>query len=589
MRPLKLKSERAQHKDVVTPSTKYLSIVVDTGVVHLTDAYTYAVPAVASISVGHIVEVPFNNRTTTGFVVGESEPVTNPKFITKSLSGGPVFTQAQLHLFRLTSQRYGCGLYDVMRLALPHAAKSAQDTSLELIKEKDKELKRKPIFRPRAITVPIGENRYETVLEFVQSLSHKKLLLIVPNVRDLMPFIAAGFQPISGLSSKSMTAQAYIKANFSTGIFVGLRSSIFLDLEPDDGLIILDDLDPAHYEKHQPTYNTRDVALLRSKYIQIYFIATFHSAEIAKMIQSGWIEERLLKSKKEFQLLSENTKKPLQQLMKDSLKTGSVLLPAVSKSYRLGISCNKCRTQAHCKCGGRIIEQRRGSYHCNVCDKRMDSWVCEACGSNQIRTISRGGGIVAEELARSIPNFPIFHITSDNMMRDIPDKAVVLSTPGLEPHSSFSLVAVTDAEYLLSLPHLRSDELTILRWLNAISQVQDGGTVYISLPPDSHIFQSINKRNWWIYMNPLLASRKEVLMPPFSRIITVRGPENALSRITKILGSSHQYFHRQGQIIVKSDVKESEEVAHGLSSANRIFSLKRQETVRVEIDPFEVN
>lgn len=580
-KPLRLKSEKVGTRHRVTASTQYVNIVVDTGVAHLTNPYTYAVPDNMALEIGHLVEVPFNNLQRKGFVLGPAAEITKAKFVSKQVSTQRFFTESQLHLFERVVKRYGSSLWDTMRLAIPPATKS----NTHFIENPINSAKNLGHY---AWTLELGVDRFDFLRTLIAQLNRKKVVLVLPNERDVAQF-AGEFQVLSSKQSKSERFISYLESNFNAKVVVGMRTSSFLDIPPGGHLIVLDDGDPAHHELHQPTFNSRDVALLRAQELNLHFVSTFHSAEVARLIQSGWLKENRVRSKKKFVIQSDPSNEKVQQRIRDSVKVGRVLMPTTTKSYRLGIACKACRSRASCECGGNIIESKKGLYECNLCRRDVVNWQCASCGSREVVTWSRGGGLQAEELARSITSTHILHITSENIELDIPHKGVVLATSGLEPQVSFKMIAVTNAEKLLSFPMLRADELAMLRWRNAFSLLEDGGTISVSLPSDSLFVRSLVKNDWWILMNQILSLRLEVSMPPYVRIACVNGDKPDLDLIAKTLEENEVVYKESERILVKIEIDRADQVVDSLRSAAHLLSLKRSHHVRLDIDPFIFN
>ena len=584
-RPLRLKSEKVSSKPRVTPHTQFFEVCVDTGVTHLDSPYTYAYNADESsiqITCGTYVEVPFNNRMVRGYVLRPAPEIVNPKFIRRILSKQSLFTAGQLSLFEKVASRYASSLWDVIRLAVPPVSNAA----FFEFKHSNAAAK-KLAHNVRAFSLKIGVDRHKAIYEIALQSKKNKILIIVPNQRDVGPLVNLGAIPVDGGLGKSQTFQSYLKANNDLGIFVGLRSAIFLDMPENSLLLILDDSDPSHHEIRQPTFNTRDVALMRTHEINVGFVSVFHSPEVARLIDSGWIREVAVKGIEKYSVEADPDARSFQRDLKSFSSRGIAVAPLFSKSYRTSIACQKCRSRALCQCGGPVVEIKKGTLSCSVCEKIILDWRCSFCGDREIRTLTKGGSLLAEELARSISNTKIIKITKDIAERvEIPDQCIILSTLGMEPNRNYEYVAITDAERMLSFSHLRSDEIAMLRWLNLLSHLKAGGKIAISLPPDSLVARSIFKNDWWIFMRSILVNRAEVGMPPTYRVIVVRGASKDLQTLQQAIPEKNIVSVNPERIVIRTSLEERDEMAHICHQTSRLISMKRGRSLRIEVDPY---
>ena len=602
LKPLKLRSEKVAVKRSIASSNFIVDVLVDTKVFHLDEPYSYLVPADISeeIEIGSLVKVPFGRVYAEGLVLDRREggSTAGLKFVETSISKSAQISASQLDLFREVSQRYGVPLWDVFRLAVPSYSKTGEKSYLlkseVSIIEDEGELLRV------AVSLKQGGKALHEILSLVASRSATKVLLVVPDEKTLETYVNKGATPLSGALGKSERYANYLKANFSkAGFFVGLRSSVFIDLKSSDLLIVLDESDENMYEKRTPSYNVRDVSLLRAKRHSLCFISSSHSLEIERLVASGWLTEKAVGNSSR-KVISQSAQ-AVHGIVSEGLKKGSVLLLHANKGYVTSFSCNNCRNLALCTCGEKLVLTGKGTAtKCNLCGVVRDSWTCEYCQRSLPRNLGKGVDARAEEYGKSFPRVRVLSSSGQNPVRELPDEAsLVISTPGMEPDGSYAAVLLMDGEQLFGQTGLRSDEVAELNWGRALNKLVDGGTVYVSLVADNPVTQSIMRNSFAKYHSEKINQKASAFLPPLYRLLCIEGSSLEISQISDYLMASALSPSVQllgpmditgsiSRIIVKFDVQLNSEIVRKVYEYNRIRSLQGASLVKVRVDPFDL-
>ena len=599
IKPLKLRSEKVATRQVRAKNRPYVSVIVDTKIFHLDQPYSYFVPEdlSATIEVGSLIKVPFGRTTTEGIVVerGEGPSVSGLKFVEATISNIPVATSRQVALFQAVASRYGSSVWDVVRLALPSF--SATGEKKFKFSRSESALPSLIQFKRQAVTIHRDHEIKKYLGEAKSQFKDGKILVIFPDQKTLNAFSDLADLVLSNEDSKSESYLKYLKANsLESGLIVGLRSAIFIDLRPQDLLIVFADSDPNMFERHVPTYNVRDIALLRAQSVNIVFLGFTHSLEVARLIDKGYLthintkvpERRVFTeaSDREYGYISEG------------LKKGSVLVVHANAGYVKSFSCNKCRNIALCACGSRLILTRNDKgAKCGNCGWRSDRWSCTYCSSDIARVLGMGIERRAEDYGRSFPRVRIIHSSGQNPVSSLPDeKCIVVTTPGMEPTGEYAAVLLLDGEQIFGRVGLRADELAELWWSRAASLVAPKGVLYISLPSSHPMSQSLIRGSFTKAHSESIEQRISAQLPPDFRLITVEGPLQDLMNVRNFFDSFSfdkplsilgPIEGEKARLVIKYPVELGGAVSSKTYEMNRVRSLQGLKPLRVAVDPFD--
>jgi len=608
LKPLKLRSEKVAVKRSIAAENFVAEVLVDTKVFHLDEPYSYLVPALFSdqISVGTLVKVPFGRSNTEGIVLRryETESTAGLKLIDSPISQIPAVTDFQIELFREVAARYGVPLWDVFHLAIPAFSKSGErqyqnSEGFKASSIQSTQNEKSPLMR-EVVTLKQGTNIRDEVANLALRHPDQKILIITPDEKTLRQLNGLGGTSLSGSLNKSERYANYLKANSATnGLFMGLRSSIFVSFSVHDILVVIDETDENMYEKRTPGYNVRDIAFLRSKGQSVVFLSSVHSLEIERVVEAGWFVERSVGSYGK-RVISE-AEESAHGVISKGLKLGSVLVVHANTGYVNSFTCNNCRNLAMCNCGGRLILARDGkATTCSLCATKKESWVCEYCRNSLPRSVSKGVEKRAEDYGRSFPRTRVLSSTGQNPETEVPtENSLVVVTPGMEPQGEYAALLLMDGDQLFSRTGLRSDEQSELFWGSALTKLSDGGVVYVSLPSAHPITQSIIRNSFTKYHLERISQRASAFLPPIFRMAVVEGKPSETAHLFEYLSNleGEVDLHILGpidlpagisRVVIKFDVNANSQIVRRLYEYNRIRSLQGQIPLRVRVDPFDL-
>ena len=609
IKPLKLRAQKVAVRKVKAPLNPVARVIVDTKVFHLDEPYSYLVGEEISstLCVGSIVKIPFGNSLTEGIVIDRNgtDPTAGLKFIDAQISTTAPLTTAQISFFQEVAKRYGCSLWDVLRLALPSFSSTGE-----------KKAKISPTVavaqgagaRGVAITVKQGSLIVEEVLRISRLQSDSKTVVIVPDSKSLQKFSQIANVLLQAESAKSLRYANYLEANYlNDGIVVGLRSSIFLHLNPSDQLIIVDEADSNLYERHMPTYNVRDLALMRATEQKVIFMSACHSLEIERLIDVGYLDSQEVGTYGR-SILSESTSTS-HAVISEGLKRGNVLILHANAGYVQSFACQHCRNLAICSCGEKLLLGRDNkSTVCPMCGAKSANWKCSYCEKSLPRSLSKGVIKRAEDYGRSFPNVRVISASAQSPIQELPaERTLVVATPGMEPEGIYAAICLMDGEQVFGRTGLRSDEQGQLLWSNALCKLANNGEVFVSLAKEHPIVQGLTRNSWRRTHLSEIAARSSAHLPPEYRLISIEGegleignlpvifeemmdsgeirtigpigPITPINPTDRLAGTS--------RLIVKYPVSLGSIVARKVYEINRVRSLQGRKVFRVSVDPYE--
>lgn len=620
VKPLRLKAQRVAKKVAIAPVNPVAQICVDTGVFHLPDTYDYLVPADLHefIVPGVFVKVPFGPNEVMGYVQDRKPSELDPaklKTISKIISPIPLLTEELIEIVALTCERYACKPWDVIRSAIPSRVAASE----KLYEGKSLPGSSKPASKlEHLVTISKSIDSFPTLIrKTVEGLSTgQQLLVIVPDERDLKQLLLSdlGVDPviISSDSSKSDRYENYLKIRFENSkLIIGNRSAIFTPLATNSTIMIYNDGDESLYERRFPSWNVRDIAMLRSGEFSLHFVGASPSLEIVRLVELGWIKkskENLTGQIRKTVVHCSDSSVSDISLIKAGLKLGNVLVVMAETGYVNAIACQKCRNQARCECGGKIYLPSKGSeLTCAICEKLQKDFVCDWCGGQTIRSISKGSSRFAEEIAKAVPGFRVLLSKGGSRIDSLPkssENLLVVASYGCEPMGEYSAIVLKSLENLCNRVDLRSMESARRLIFENRSRLsfKDEGKMYLELASDNPIAQGVIRNDSYGLALSEIAERKALNLPPFCRIATLTGESSAIRRLAQTLEDNDLFSaiaiqenfrekfgnQNESKLILRSEISRSAEFSEFFRDLARYRGIKALTPLQLKVDPFVI-
>jgi primosomal protein N' (replication factor Y) len=632
--PLKLKRQksaevRSHSKKLLTADLNPLAcVLVDTPVSHLEGIYDYLVPQELSSAAvaGTKVLIEFGNTRTEGLILARKDlddSLSRLKPILAVSSPSGLIQLSVLKHLELVRNRFGGSFWNLLKQAIPPRVVREENVSFdeEVIDHKlpisqqiqtilghGDSLRLQTEEKLRwGVSLPLSTDPIWFISEIAKLRAHLgQVLVLVPDEKDLTN-LRKVFQPIFGNNlveygshiSKSLRYRNLLKIiDRCPQLILATRSGAFLPLQANSTVIVYSDLDSSHFEQHSPGWNTRDVTLLRSGDTSLIFVSASHSLEVERLMDVGWLDrKRYTKTNNHNYRTSDGGQNYVLQIKK-AINKGSVLVSVAEKGYANLFLCSKCRNTASCECGGKLqIPSEKKIPQCFLCHKFVSDWMCSFCGDNRPYVISKGIDRTAEEIGRILNKVPILISSGGKQITQVPSgKHVVLATAGSEPEGAYSAVILLDGERIFNRTSLRSEELAKFLWFNLLGKATADAEVFLSLPNNHPLVQSVLRNDSSYGLKHLLKERKLAKLPPFYRIAVIEGKSSEISRFAENLRGSSEYeitgpivlSSSLSRLIVRAALEQASNLVDLLDDVVKLQSIKGREIFRVRFDPFDI-
>jgi primosomal protein N' (replication factor Y) len=416
-----------------------------------------------------------------------------------------------------------------------------------------------------------GSGKTEVYLSAVNQILHQgdQVLILLPEItltHDFVNNLKKRYKNQIAEWNSSLTENQrrniwFGVLNKEIKLIIGARSSLFLPFKK-LGLIIVDEEHDQSYKQEDGIiYNARDMAILKSKQLNIACILSTATPSVESY-------DNVLQNK--FQRASLKNRFHGTQLpsikfidMRKARKINESFLPVelvedIKANYdrgeqsllflnRRGYSplsiCSKCGVRVDCpNCDTWLVLHKNNSqYICHKCGHTEDtSNECKSCHSKDA-IVPSGRGIerVDEEIARVFPEMKRMIFSSDYLNNPIDilsalekiknnEIDLIIGTQLVSKGYNFpnlTYVGVLDGDFGLELSDIRSAERTY-QILNQVAgragrMKEDSVVKILTHMPDHPIIQSITNNQKEDFYNTELAIRKSAGMPPFSRLASI--------------------------------------------------------------------
>lgn len=592
-RPLSLKRQRSALSSRKASFTHKAEVLVDNGVFHLDQPFSFGVPDDLAVVPGSIVTIPFGSSTTQGLVVEVTS--SNGALHKPILQVKGWASPNAIDLARQVAREAGTSSHDLLKYVYSSSATTSPSTIVET----------QQTIHVHSIFHRLRTNPDRGFASYIAKLSGR-ILVIAPTLSRANRIQAAlGSLPTKttiNLTGAKVGAKRQLidrALRCDELVLIGSRSALFATSQPFDHLVILDDWAAPHWEERRPYWNTRDVArtMGRSTNSQLHFLGTSPSLEIYHHIINQEIQSS---SERSIRIFRKRRISHLQDTfhatVREGLKKGLVLISVAAPGYGQIHLCTRCRSKHTCECGGTFAIINSKSFQCTLCSGKETSYLCRTCGGSSYLLLKKGAERIAEEIGRAFPRIPIHLRTSETEDGALPAEGIVIATYGSEPYpdDGYAAVVLLDGERLINRPFLRAEEETFHRWWNLISLARIDAPVYLSLSRNHAIVQSLISDNPSLYLDRALRDRVEAALPPTTTIIQIDG--DARGRSSLVHGLLEQFpdgltvLGSQGstRVTIKVRIDLRNKVVQSILALQKYRSLKRLELLSIEVDPYDL-
>ncbi len=236
-----------------------------------------------------------------------------------------------------------------------------------------------------------------------------------------------------------------------------------------------------------------------------------------------------------------NISKQVFAVSRERLRTGRKMIFVVNRrGYSTLLLCKECGRAVNCPhCAiPMVLHKSEAVLKCHYCGTaHVLPDRCGRCGSHQLELLGSGTQRVQENIEELLGVKTIrFDSDSlkrdseiDEVMRDIsagPVPIVIgtkMMTKRLGRTEKFSAAAVLGADSSLNLPDFRAAEKTYRDLYSVLELVEPEGEVLIQTRfPGNSLFRHLRKADYLSFVMEELPMRKELLYPPYSKLLAIR-------------------------------------------------------------------
>jgi len=367
----------------------------------------------------------------------------------------------------------------------------------------------------------------------------------------------------SGLGEKAR-AENWL-ATPDCDILLGTRLSVFAPL-PRLGLVVVDEEHDASFKQQDGLrYSARDVAIARAQQagvpvvlgsatpaLETYAQALSGRYQLIELAQRA-ISQAQLPAIELVDLrhlpIDNGLTRPALAALSETLARGEQSLVFLNRrGYAPALYCPSCAWVSPCPhCSGRLVlhratphssrSHRLKCHHCGF-ETRIPS-ECPSCGNPDLKPLGQGTQRLEETLAAVLPTARIRRIDRDTMRprawAELGEAVhggevdILVGTQMLAKGHDFpnmTLALILDTDGALYSPDFRATErlfAQLMQVAGRAGRADKPGRVLIQTAfPDHPLFRYLQRHDFAGYARELLAERKQMELPPFTRQVLLR-------------------------------------------------------------------
>ena len=413
-----------------------------------------------------------------------------------------------------------------------------------------------------------GSGKTEVYLRLIDAIltARRQALVLIPEIA-LTPQLEQHFRNRfpgrrivtlhSGLS-ETARAENWLAAP-ECDVLLGTRLSVFAPL-PRLGLIVVDEEHDGSFKQQDGLrYSARDVAIARGKQGKVPVVLGSATPALESYAQALSGRYRLIELKQraisQAQLpaielvdlkhipVDNGLTRPVLQALSETLARGEQSLVFLNRrGYAPALYCPSCAWVSPCpRCSARLVLHRTSHrlkcHHCGF-ETRIPP-ECPSCGNPDLKALGQGTQRLEETLTALLPTARIRRIDRDTMRprawAELGEAVhggavdILVGTQMLAKGHDFpnmTLALILDTDGALYSPDFRATERLFAQLMQVAGRsgrADKPGRVLIQTTfPDHPLFRYLQRHDYPGYARELLAERKQLDLPPFTRQVLVR-------------------------------------------------------------------
>jgi primosomal protein N' (replication factor Y) len=461
--------------------------------------------------------------------------------------------------------------------ANPHPATAEQQAAL------DQMLPALTQFGVHLVQGVTGSGKTELYLRLIDAVlaSGRQTLVLIPEIA-LTPQLEQHFRNRfpgrriatlhSGLAEGART-ENWLAAP-DCDVLLGTRLSVFAPL-PRLGLIVVDEEHDGSFKQQDGLrYSARDVAIARGKQASVPVVLGSATPSLESYAQALNGRYQLIELKTravsaarlpDIELVDlkhipvdNGLTRPALQALTDTLARGEQSLVFLNRrGYAPALYCPSCAWVSPCpRCSARLVLHRTAHrlkcHHCGF-ETRIPT-ECPSCGNPDLKALGQGTQRLEETLAALLPAARIRRIDRDTMRprawAELGEAVhggavdILVGTQMLAKGHDFpnmTLALILDTDGALYSPDFRATERLFAQLMQVSGRAgradKPGRVVIQTAFPDHPLFRYLQRHDYPGYARELLAERKQLDLPPYTRQVLLRAE-------AKTMDAALAFLHR---------------------------------------------
>jgi primosomal protein N' (replication factor Y) len=432
-----------------------------------------------------------------------------------------------------------------------------------------------------------GSGKTELYLRLIDAVlaTNRQALVLIPEIA-LTPQLEQHFRCRfpgrrvitlhSGLGEKERT-ENWLAAP-DCDVLLGTRLSVFAPL-PRLGLIVVDEEHDASFKQQDGLrYSARDVAIARGKQAAVPVVLGSATPSLESYAHALAGRYQLIELKQraisQAQLpaieladlkhlpLDNGLTRPAVQALTETLARGEQGLVFLNRrGYAPALYCPSCAWVSPCpRCSARLVLHRTSHrlkcHHCGF-ETRIPP-ECPSCGNPDLKALGQGTQRLEETLSALLPTARIRRIDRDTMRPRAwaelgaavhgGEIDILVGTQMLAKGHDFpnmTLALILDTDGALYSPDFRATErlfAQLMQVAGRAGRADKPGRVLIQTAfPDHPLFRYLQRHDYAGYARALLAERKQLELPPYTRQVLLRAEATTMD-------AALAFLHRAAQL-----------------------------------------
>ncbi len=388
-------------------------------------------------------------------------------------------------------------------------------------------------------------------------------------------------------------------------IVIGTRICLFSPLVDLSAIIVDEPSDYGHKEERTPRYNSRELAIIISRILNIPVIFSLCQPDLADFFLIKSQEASLVESKnvvvqpriiisqiKEKEWKNFLTETSMHLLEKTVIEKNRVAIIHKTKGYARLLFCKNCKSAILCPVCGNISSPVSEKYaYCDKCRKFFEiPSKCPVCKKSSLVLRQPGIQKVFEGLKVLYPDFDIGMISEKNRFFSS-DTMIFLGTSHIINYLKDinpDLLIFTNGDTFAAGVSFRSEEkfFLIVEKIKRVMQGKEKTVIIQTRNPGLDVYGELARNQQELFYKREMLIREKLGFPPFGEFISIQISGRNWTKHSK---SIIEELEKIGDVYLSESRKKKTEIFWKVSERKKAFVFLQQILERYKINDYSVD